>query len=240
MMKDWVIPDVHACANTLMEMIETHIQPTSDDNIYLLGDYIDRGPNGKAVIDYLIQLKKDGVKLRCLMGNHEEYCIKAARAEKERSSFFGFKSKNKVLEDWLRHGAKETLDSFKVQKMNEFPEYYLDWMRKLEMYVELDNFLLVHAGFNFDKDDIFSDERAMLWVREYKVDLNKTKQKKVIHGHVPVSLDFIELQLRQPEQYPFIALDNGVYMTRKQGHGNLVALELNEMNLKVQRNIDFL
>ena len=77
----------------------------------------------------------------------------------------------------------------------------------------------------------------MLWIKDFKVDKKKTGSRNVIHGHVPVSLDFIDL-LRSGNAYDFIDLDNGIYMANKVGFGNLVALELTTMEMKVQFNVD--
>jgi len=95
----------------------------------------------------------------------------------------------------------------------------------------------VHAGFNFSLEDPFTDKASMLWVKEFKVDIRKTGNRKVIHGHVPVSLDFIELQ-KNSKSFNFIDLDNGIYMPGKPGFGNLVALELTSKELRVQYNVD--
>jgi serine/threonine protein phosphatase 1 len=101
-----------------------------------------------------------------------------------------------------------------------------------------ENFLIVHAGFNFEIDDIFSDTQSMMWIREYKIDPAKLGGRKIIHGHVPVTLDFINQSIVS-NSFQFIDLDNGVYLTDKPGFGNLLALELNTMELLVQPNLDF-
>ncbi len=77
-----------------------------------------------------------------------------------------------------------------------------------------------------------------LWLRDFEVDPKKIGNKKIIHGHVPVSLEFIDISVNNKE-YNFIDLDNGAYMTKKEGFGNLVALELTSMEYKVQYNLDF-
>lgn len=111
-------------------------------------------------------------------------------------------------------------------------------MRELEYYIELDSFILVHAGLNFGMKDLFADKHAMLWIKDYKVDLKKTGSRKLIHGHVPVSLDFIDLLKSSGSNFNFIDLDNGIYMKNKAGFGNLVALELTSMEMKIQPNVD--
>ena len=129
------------------------------------------------------------------------------------------------------------MKSFKVANFKDFPAEYLDWMKNLEYFIELENFLLVHAGFNFRSEDPFEDKSSMLWIREYDIDNEKIGNKRIIHGHVPVSLEFIDMSLKS-NTYQFIDLDNGPYMTTREGFGNLVALELNTLEYKVQYNLD--
>jgi len=121
--------------------------------------------------------------------------------------------------------------------MKLFPVSYIEWVKSLPLYVELDKFLIVHAGFNFEADDIFADEQAMMWIRDYKIDPERINYRRIIHGHVPVPLDFIHASL-ETEMYHFIALDNGVYMINRPGFGNLMALELSTLTLLAQPNLD--
>jgi len=238
MNKRWVIPDIHGCPKTLKALIENLIKPDKFDTIYFLGDYIDRGPNSKEVLDYLMQLEKQEFQLHFLKGNHEDYCIKAWDEDRTAKSFLGIKRKRKIQLTWELHGGKETLESFGASFAGEVPEEYISWMRKLKYYIELDHFILVHAGLNFAIDDPLSDKEAMLWIREFRVIPEKIRNKKVIHGHVPVDLEFMN-HVIQSKSYRFIDLDNGVYMENKAGYGNLVGYELNSGALLIQTNIDF-
>ncbi len=237
MREHWVIPDIHGCANTLRALVEEMIQPSKHDWLYFLGDYIDRGPSSKEVIDYLMYLQKEDYNLRLLMGNHEDYLIKSYEAEQKLKSFFGVKQKNKKKKEWLFHGGKEAMQSFNINDLKKIPIEYINWMKDLEYYIELDNFFLVHAGFNFDSENPFEDKDSMLWVRDYEIDSDKIGNKKIIHGHVPVNLEFIDVSIKN-KSYKFIDLDNGVYMPKREGYGNLVALELNSMEYKAQCNLD--
>jgi len=238
MREHWVIPDIHGCAKTLKALIEDMVKPSKHDWLYFLGDYIDRGPGSKEVIDYLMNLQYEDYNIRTLMGNHEDYLIKSYEEEINLKSLFGLKYKNRKKKEWLFHGGKETMESFKLEDLKDFPVKYLEWMKNLEYYIELENFILVHAGFNFNSEKPFEDTNSMLWVREFDVDSNMAKNKKIIHGHVPVSLEFIDNSIKN-KSYKFIDLDNGCYMHDRVGYGNLVALELNSLEYKVQYNLDF-
>ena len=238
MREHWVIPDIHGCAKTLKALIEDLIKPSKHDWLYFLGDYIDRGPSSKEVIDYLMFLQREDFNLRLLLGNHEDYLLQSYNNELNLKSILGLKQVNRKKREWLYHGGKQTMESFNLTDLKQFPTEYLEWMKHLEYYIELDKYILVHAGLNFKIDNPFSDKESMLWVREFEVDSKKVNKKKIVHGHVPVSLEFIDLSIKN-ESYKFIDLDNGCYMHKRDGFGNLVALELNSLEYKVQHNLDF-
>jgi serine/threonine protein phosphatase 1 len=237
MIKKWVIPDIHGNSRTLQALIEDQIKPSHQDTLYFLGDYIDRGNDSKGVIDYIMGLTEDDYTIRTLRGNHEDYLLRTYDNETVRKNMLGISFRNQLKKEWFKYGGKETLQSFNVSDVHEIPEKYINWMRKLEFSIMLDSFILVHAGLNFGIDNPFEDLHSMLWIKEFKVDREKTGGRKVVHGHVPVSLEFIQL-LKSGDQFDYIDLDNGIYMTGKEGFGNLVALELTSLDLKVQPNVD--
>ncbi len=238
-MRTWVIPDIHGCLVTLQTLVEDLIGLQQDDTLIFLGDVIDRGPSSKGVIDYIMKLGKSGIKTAVIKGNHEEYMAKVFREEQTKSGFrkmLGLRSGD--YKDWLLYGGETTIQSFNAFTVSAIPEMYIEWIESLEYYIKWKNFLIVHAGFNFELDDIFSDTQSMMWIRDYKIDPAKLGKYKIIHGHVPVTLDFIHQSIIS-NSFQFIDLDNGVYLTDKPGFGNLLALELNTMELLVQPNLDF-
>ena len=228
----WVVPDIHGCLNTLKSLIENRINLSKSDAIYFLGDYIDRGPDSKGVIDYIMSLQNAGYEIHCLRGNHEDYCLRAWEADKKRFMF-----RNNIEKDWRKNGASSTLDSFGVKRPRDIDEKYINWIKKTEYYIELDDCILVHAGMNFNISNPFEDTSSMMWIRNFKVDPNKVGGKKVIHGHVPVEMSLIDLFV-QSEGYNFLALDNGIYYKNKDGFGNLLAYNLDTKEIAIQYNID--
>jgi len=129
------------------------------------------------------------------------------------------------------------LKSFSVKWPAEIPGEYINWIMSLPFYHELEKFILVHAGFNFEIENPFEDRHYMLWVRDFAILPEKINHKKIIHGHVPVDLEFIDKTIRSEDQ-PFIDLDNGIYLSNRNGYGNLVALELTEMRYVIQPCLD--
>ncbi len=237
MIKQWVIPDIHGCLKTLKAMIEVQIQPTKTDELYFLGDYIDRGPDSKGVIDYLISIKSQGYQTRFLKGNHEAYFLKALKHDSPKEKMFLLSKENKFKKKWFAHGGKKCMKSFGVKKLNNIPKEYVKWIKNLEKCIVLPQHILVHAGLNFNIDDPFEDKHDMIWTRSFQIDPIKIDHKVLIHGHVPMHLDAIQQSVQNKETLS-IDLDNGVYKKRRGGYGKLVALELNSMILLVQDNLD--
>ena len=237
MVKHWVIPDIHGCSKTIRALINEQIKPSKHDWLYFLGDYIDRGPDAKGVIDFILSLQEQEYNIRTIRGNHEDYMLRIYNNQKVPRKFLGIPTGDKLKKEWYKFGGKETLASFNIKDVKEMPKKYLEWFENLEYYIILDDYILVHAGLNFDIEDPFEDPHGMMWIKEFKVDRNKIGNRKVIHGHVPVSLDFISL-VKSADSFDFIDLDNGVYMDGKESFGNLVALELTNLELVVQHNLD--
>ncbi len=237
MVKRWVIPDLHGCVNTVKSMVSDLIRPMRSDELYFLGDYVDRGPDSRGVIDFIRSMQRDGYNVTALKGNHEDFLVELFDAENKSMSAWWYNFGNKKHKAWQEIGGKPTLGSFGVSNIRDVPQDYIDWMRNLPHYAELDRFVLVHAGLNFKNEDPYEDLRAMLWLRDYEIKPEKIGGRRIIHGHVPVNMELITLAVKNTF-YKFIDLDNGPYISGKDGYGNLVALELDSMEMVIQYNMD--
>lgn len=231
MKKQWVIADVHGCAKSLQHLIEEQIGLGLKDELYLLGDYIDRGPDSKGVIDYIMDLQAKSYQVFPIKGNHEDVLLRCHAHELTKPQPIGL---YELKDGWLYFGGKATLKSFGVKDILDIPPKYISFMENLPYYYELEHFVLCHAGLNFDLEDPFSDKLSMLWIKDYRIDKAKIQNRRLIHGHVPHALSTILSNISQADT---ISLDNGCVYDKK-GKGNLIALELNTLELKVQPNLD--
>jgi predicted phosphodiesterase len=224
-MKRYAISDIHGCAKTFKALLD-QINFSKKDVLYLLGDYIDRGPDSKGVIDYIWQLQSDGYTIFCLKGNHEQIMLDSLfDLEKRRS--------------WLTYGGLNTLDSFNIQTLDNTPKAYVSWMEKLPHFMIIDGYVLVHAGLNFEFEDPLKDETAMLWIRQWygSIDRAWLGNRIVIHGHTPTQQLLIQHSLHNLKNIPVIDIDAGcVYDSL--GLGHLCAIDLDSRELFFEENID--
>lgn len=223
-MARFAVTDIHGCAKTLKKLVQETLGLTKADTLYLLGDYIDRGPDSKGVLDFILQLQEDGYDVQCLTGNHEIMLLNAADG-------------GSALDGWLRNGGEVTLASFEVSNIGFIPQIYWEFFHRLKLFISLDDYLLVHAGFNFKKDDIFEDKYAMLWIRNWynEYDATRINNRKIVHGHTPTHYKLIQLSLQHKQP---INIDAGCVYKGMRGLGYLCAYNLDEQSLIFESNID--
>lgn len=227
-----VIGDVHGCFNTLRIMVEEQIIATRNDSLYFVGDLIDRGPGSREVLDYLMQLKSQHYHVYCVRGNHEDMFLNALN------------DKN-MLQNWIRNGASETLRSFEIPDISVFtgdflhliPDPYIDFLKGFPYYYDLEDYIIVHAGLNFDSPDIFGDEHAMLWSRKMDYSGEKINYKTIVHGHTPIPAESIK-QLVSDHSNKVLNIDAGCVYKDYPGYAMLSALDLGSRYLFLQKNKD--
>ncbi|MCG9910742.1 MAG: serine/threonine protein phosphatase [Flavobacteriales bacterium] len=232
------IGDIHGCLKTLRVLIEEKLKPAEEDTLIFLGDYIDRGPDSKGVIDYLIQLEKQNFRCVFLRGNHEQTLLNALDAERNMKKSFFSKPKNDVFISWRDgFGGKICLDSYGIQDLKSFLPDHEKWIRETVLYHTSDKEWFVHAGFNFEEKDMLSDTHAMLWIREFEYDANKAQGKKVVHGHVPVPLEFLQVCLSK-SGLGYMPLDTGCVYRDRPGYGYLSAYDFTDCTHIFVRNCE--
>lgn len=222
-MPQFAISDIHGCAKTFDALLN-EIQFSPSDELYLLGDYIDRGPDSKGVIDRILQLQQDGYQVHCLMGNHEQMVLDSiamGRADMAKS--------------WLSNGGKATLESFGLQSNAPpgfLPYDYLSFLSKMEYYKEVDGYILVHAGLAFDGADPFEDHYAMLWIRDFydTIDYDWLDGRVIIHGHTPRAAAMIKFQLKNLPRLSVLNIDAGCVFERH-GRDSLCAFNMTDRTL---------
>lgn len=220
-----VISDIHGCSKTFKALIKK-IALNKEDTLYLLGDFIDRGPDSPGTLDFIMQLQNEGFNIKPLLGNHESNFIDASlEYDSPTLKFYARRFKSANL-----------LENGKIKKI------YFDFMNKLPYYYELNDFYIVHGGIDFSKENPLARKEHLLVLRRTNYDAKKAKNKKVIVGHTPTSIDIIEHAIEKREQV--IPLDNGCIYTKPHKIydytllGNLLCLDLDNWHLYKMKNID--
>ncbi|MDP4240736.1 MAG: metallophosphoesterase family protein, partial [Bacteroidota bacterium] len=212
----FAIGDIHGCFDTLRTLVEQKIRIKKNDQIIFLGDYIDRGPHSKEVIDYILDLQSNGFNIRALIGNHEAMLLNAL-------------DRTERLWAWLQNGAEETLKSFGIRSLKDLGPKYITFFRNLNYYFAIDQFLFVHAGFNDKATNPFDDKYSMVWTRNEHYEHPSLKDKIIVHGHTPIPVEKCRERLQMNRKV--INIDTGCVYAEYPGYGKLTALEINSMTL---------
>lgn len=128
------IGDIHGCAAALRAVIGA-IDPQIDDTIVTLGDYVDRGPDSRGVIDELLKLEKR-CRLVPLLGNHEIMMLEAL-------------TNPYTLDGWKECGGNTTLRSY-GGRLQDVPEEHWSFIRRCRRYYETATHFFVHANYEAD------------------------------------------------------------------------------------------
>ena len=212
----FAISDIHGCYNPFHELVVNIIKLTKSDRLILLGDYIDRGEQSKEVIDFIIDLRKEGFNIKALLGNHELMLIDTYLEPDQ-------------MYLWSMNGGLPTLQSFGVSNIREIDKHYLEFFNSLDYYLILGNVIFVHAGFNDLAPDPFMDKQSMIWECNLFYRNPLLAGKTIIHGHRPKTIAYVNGLMR--EKSAVIPIDTGCVYNKETGYGFLSALELNSMTL---------
>ncbi len=220
-MARYALTDIHGCVRTFKALVQ-QLALQQTDELYILGDMVNKGPDSKGVIDFILGLEQQ-CHTYCLRGNHDQLLLDATKKNAKASSLTA--TEKKLL-----------LQSFGITALGELPKKYKKFLKRLPYYIELPDYMLVHAGFDFTKENIFENKNAMLNIRKYKIDWRRLHNKRLLHGHTPTALHSIKKATTH--QHASLNLDAGCVYYRNAPYGNLVALNLDTYTLHVQPNID--
>ncbi|RWL47894.1 MAG: serine/threonine protein phosphatase [Mesorhizobium sp.] len=217
----YAIGDVHGChdeLSALEQKIELDAQQFLGRKIIImLGDYIDRGPHSRRVVDHLLAPPPRGFQRVCLVGNHEVALLLYLDGHLSR-------------ETWLGYGGRETLFSYGVDpdrlislygssaeadaRIREaIPDSHVDFLRTLPAMVCSDQFVFVHAGIRPGIALEAQDEGDLLNIREEFFEAAHQLDRWVVHGHTIVDVPTLDGRR--------LDIDTGAFQT-----GRLTALRI--------------
>lgn len=219
----YAIGDVHGCLdqlNRLLGAIEADLnQRPAKAHLIFLGDLVDRGPDSAGVVNRLLQGRLPGDQKTFLLGNHEEILLEC------------FDGNVETCGPWLQFGGLQTLESYGLGRTEIFeragqlpdvlreviPADHISFMRSFSNYLEIGDYLFVHAGI---RPNVALDQQSasdLCWIRNDFLDSTVDHGRVVVHGHSIVP----EIEVRHNR----ISVDTGCYRT-----GQLSALVLEAAN----------
>lgn len=192
----YAVGDIHGrldLLHMLVEAIEEEQRslPPLRPTVVFLGDYVDRGPESRGVIDWLLERPLPDFERAHLRGNHEDW-------------FESFRSDTSVGPSWLYCGGVQTLASYGIRAASgegdpmrlqalqadlatALPATHRAFLRELEPYREIGGYLFVHAGI---RPGIPHAEQAFddfYWIRDAFLLSNEDHGHVVVHGHTIVN-----------------------------------------------------
>jgi len=169
------VGDIHGCLSDLQRLM-ARVEPQASDQVVFLGDYIDRGPDGRGVIDYLLSFGRRFPRSVFLKGNHE-------------AMFLDFLAgRNQAL--YLFNGGGTTLESYQEQAGIRIPRAHLDFLASLETSFSTEEFIFVHAGLRPGVPLDEQQEHDLLWIRDEFIYSDYDWGQTVVFGHTPLQEPF--------------------------------------------------
>jgi serine/threonine protein phosphatase 1 len=171
----YAVGDIHGCLDKLLSLLDQCRANAAGAPMRLifLGDYIDRGPDSRGVIEAVRKAQSDMPEVICLRGNHEALLLEAVETDDEGH--------------WLLNGGGKTLLSYGVTQAADLPRDVLDWIGSLPLFFDDGRRFFVHAGVNPLEPLDRQDERDLLWIREPFLSGTKDYRRLIVHGHTPLS-----------------------------------------------------
>ena len=173
----WVVGDIHGHLGTLRALMH-RLKLGEEDRVVLLGDMIDRGPDSAGVIEYV----REHPQILAIKGNHEQMAIQSLQERRI-----------ELNTTWMSKGGASTWGSYIVAAKGDLHRAKLTfaedcaWMADLPSHIVLDDWRLVHAGYNPKMDLDSQDEKTLLWIRRafFKHDEAIDAKRCILFGHTP-------------------------------------------------------
>ena len=214
----YAVGDIHGRLDLLDRMLgmianDEAARPRANTSIIFLGDYIDRGPDSRGVIERLIRGIPAGIQGHFLRGNHEAIMLHCLQGPE-------------LFANWAVNGGLATLRSYGLdtslpadggdllrQLRETLPETHAEFLRGLKVTMERGDYFFVHAGVRPGVPLASQAEEDCLFIRDKFLNHTGSFGKIVVHGHTPVA---------EPEVLANrIGIDTGSFFS-----GRLTALRL--------------
>ena len=172
-MRTLVIGDIHGCLRAVTSVIDA-AAPARQDQLIFLGDYVDRGPDSRGVIDFLLALARRHIVI-ALTGNHEELML-------------GAREGPQMLRAWTLSGGDATLASYRgggvafSEALAAVPDEHWRFIESCGDYHETASHIFVHGYLDADLSMAMQETTVLRW-RKFVDPRPHCSGKTVICGH---------------------------------------------------------
>lgn len=237
-MATYVISDIHGYLSRMFDVLDKASFNWDKDELYILGDIIDRGPESAEALIWAVEEAPSNVHF--LLGNHEDMAYNALRTVQDDYYIHTF-----MYDDpWSWNGGYETLSKLRELRGSDFCHKAAAWINELPLYYTIKvngmNILLVHAGIETRgrrmHDDFVRDGRNdyvkipnidkeawaqhLLWIREdWFFNRIAYPYDYIIFGHSPTTFNWWESINIFDKEHPIAVQGQPGYMVRLSGYG---------------------
>lgn len=199
-MRCYVIGDIHGCRDELRYLIDG-LPLEVGDRLVFLGDYIDRGPDSKGVVSYLLELKDYALAMDLvfLRGNHEDMLMSYLGLPGQHGDMFFYNGGSETFASYGLTASRPTAD----QALAAIPRSHLDFYQSLIDYYIMGEILCVHAGIHPLKPLELQTQDEVLWIRDQFIYSSHSLPYTVLFGHTPQKEVYFNLPYK-------VGLDTGL------------------------------
>lgn len=220
----YAIGDIHGRYDLLVELLDMigrddwRRKHREDTSLVLLGDYVDRGPQSREVIDFILKLREQWPDLTCLMGNHEQVFLMAINGDEQAVRFFTREGVG-GRETLMSYGiAAEQIDALEPAELWDLidkavPQEHRDFLASLNSQAIIGDYAFVHAGIQPGVPMNEQEETDLYWIRDVFLNSEEAHPYMIVHGH-SIRED-VEMRTNR------IGIDTGAFAT-----GRLTAIGL--------------
>jgi len=176
----FIVGDIHACPGEL-ETLLNKLSLQREDQLVFLGDYIDRGPGAREVVDLLLGMKADApCTMTFLKGNHEDMFLDLLGYGGHYGEAFLVNGGVKTL---ASYGCSPFMDPEEI--LERIPEAHQTFFRNLELIFPVGEVFCVHAGVSALRPLEDQDPEDLLWIRQEFIENAHPFPVTIVYGHTP-------------------------------------------------------
>ena len=184
-------------------------RPRIEKRAILLGDYVDRGSESRAVLEFLMGGRLGGLPATCLRGNHEAMLLAFLDDIGDGARWLAYGGRATLLSYGVAAAGNDSSDaaltSLQDAFRTSFPEAHRDFLERLPTHASVGDYFFVHAGIRPGIAIERQSDTDLVWIREEFLRSNDFHGKIVVHGHS---------YKHEPEVMPNrIGIDTGAYAT---------------------------